>query len=179
MSIKQEKLLISYEKYPQLLLLQSHVQLLATPMDYSMPGFPVLHYPLSLLKLMSIELVMLSNNLIPCSPFSSCPGSFPASGSFLVSRLFASGGQSIGASASASALPMNIHGWFPLGLTLLSKGLWRVFSSTTVQKHEYFGAQPKDYGPALTSIHGYCKNHSFDYLDLCHQSDVSAFKYAI
>ena len=109
-SIKQEKLLISYEKYPQLLLLQSHVQLLATPMDYSMPGFPVLHYPLSLLKLMSIELVMLSNNLIPCSPFSSCPGSFPASGSFLVSRLFASGGQSIGASASASALPMNIHG---------------------------------------------------------------------
>ena len=144
-------------------------------MDYSMPGFPVLHYPLSLLKLMSIELVMLSYHLILCSPFSSCPGSFPASGSFLVSRPFASGGQSIGASASASVLPMNIQGWFPLGLTLLSKGLWRVFSSTMVQKHQFFGAQPKNYGLALTFIHDYCKNHSFDYLDFCQQSDVSAF----
>ena len=71
--------------------------------------------------------------------FSSCLWSFPASGSFPVSRFFASGGQSIGASASASVLPMNIQGWFPLGLTglisLLSKGLSRVFSSTIVWKH--------------------------------------------
>ena len=75
--------------------------------------------------------------------FSSCLQSFPASGSFLVSQFF---GQNIGASASASVLPMNIQDWFPLGLTglisLLSKGLSRVFSSTTVQKHQFFGAQP-------------------------------------
>ena len=73
------------------------------------------------------------------SPFSSCPESYPASGSFPVSQLFAPGGQSIGDSASASVLPMNIQAWFPLGLTglisLLSKGLSRVFSSTTTQKH--------------------------------------------
>ena len=79
-------------------------------------------------------------------PFSSCPQSFPASGSFLMSQLFASGGQSIGISASASVLPMNIQSWFPLGLTSLislqSKGLARVFSSTTVWKHQFFSTQP-------------------------------------
>ena len=77
--------------------------------------------------------------------FSYCPQSFPASGSFPVSWLFTSAGQSIGASASASVLPMNIQGWFPLGLTglisLQSKGLSRVFSNTTVQKHQFFSAQ--------------------------------------
>ena len=75
--------------------------------------------------------------------FSFCPQSFPASGAFPINRLFALGGQSIGASASASVLPMNIQGWFPLGLTgwisLLSKGLSRVFSSNTVQKNQFFG----------------------------------------
>ena len=75
-------------------------------------------------------------------PFSSCPQSFPASGSFLMHWLFTSGGQ---ASASASVLPMNIQGWFPLGWTgwisLQSKGLSRVFSNTTVYKHQFFGAQ--------------------------------------
>ena len=75
----------------------------------------------------------------------SCLQSFPASGSFPMSWLFASGGQSIGASALASVLPMNIKGWFPLGLTgwisLQSKGLSRIFSSTTVWKHQFFGAQ--------------------------------------
>ena len=79
-------------------------------------------------------------------PFSSCPQSFPAFGSFLISQLFASGGQSIGASASASVHPMNIQGWFPLGLTgwisLQSKGLSRVFSRTTARKHQFFSAQP-------------------------------------
>ena len=78
-------------------------------------------------------------------PFSSCFQSFPASGSFPMSWFFASGGQSIGASASASVLPMNIQDWFPLGLTgwisLQSKGLSRVFSNTAVQKHQFFGAQ--------------------------------------
>ena len=78
-------------------------------------------------------------------PFSSHLQSFPASGSFPMSRLFEWGGQSIGASASASVLPMNIQDWFPLGWTgwmsLQSKGFSRVFSNTTVQKHQFFGAQ--------------------------------------
>ena len=75
-----------------------------------------------------------------------CLQSFPASSSFPTSGLFASSGQSIGASASASFLPLNIQDWFPLGLTglisLLSKGLSRVFSNTTVQQHQFFSAQP-------------------------------------
>ena len=78
-------------------------------------------------------------------PFSSCLQSFPASVSFPMSQFFASGGQSIGVSASASGLPMNIQDWFPLGLTgwlsLQSKGLSRVFSNTTVRKHQFFGTQ--------------------------------------
>ena len=78
-------------------------------------------------------------------PFSSCLQSFPISESFLMSQLFASGGQSIRASASASVLPMNIQDWFPLrltGLMLQSKGLSRVFSNTTVWKHQFFSTQP-------------------------------------
>ena len=78
-------------------------------------------------------------------PFSSCPQSFPASGSFQMSHLFTSGGQRIGVSASTSVLPMNIQGWFSLGWTcwisLQSKGLSRVFSNTTVQKHQFFSTQ--------------------------------------
>ena len=98
----------------------------------------------NLLKLMSIEPVMPSNHLILCRPFSSCLQSFPASASFPMSQFFASGSQSIKASASASVLPMNIQDWFPLGLTgwifWLSKGLSRVSSSTTGQKHQFFSA---------------------------------------
>ena len=79
------------------------------------------------------------------APFSSSLQSFPASGSFPMSQFFASGGQSIGASASASVLPKNIQGWFLLGLTglisLLSKRLSRVFSNTTIWKHQFFGTQ--------------------------------------
>ena len=78
-------------------------------------------------------------------PFSTCPQSFPALGSFPMSQLFTSGGQSIGVSASTSVLPMNIQGWFPLGWTssisLQSKGLLIVFSNTTVQKQQFFSAQ--------------------------------------
>ena len=78
-------------------------------------------------------------------PSSSCPQSFPASGFFPVSQTFPSGGQSMGVSASASVLPVNIQDWFPLGWTgwisLQSKGLSRVFSNTTVQKHQFFGTQ--------------------------------------
>ena len=95
----------------------------------------------SLLKLMSIELVMSSNHLVSVIPFFSHFQPFPASGSFLMSQLFASGSQNIG--ASASVLPMNIQGGFSLGLTdlisLLSKGLPRVSSNTTVQTPQFFG----------------------------------------
>ena len=106
--------------------------------------------------------------------FSFCLQSFPASGSFPMSQLFASGGQSIG--TSASVLPRNIQGWFPLELTSLisfqSTGLGRVIFSTTIWRR-FFGAQ-LPYDPTLTSIHDYWKNHSFDYIDLCQQSDVFA-----
>ena len=100
---------------------------------------------LSLLKLMCIESVMPSNNFILFALFS-CSQSIAASGSFPMSHVFPSDGQSIGALASASVLPMNIQDWFLLGLTglipLLSKGLSRIFSSTTVWKYQFFGTQP-------------------------------------
>ena len=138
-------------------------------MDCSTPGSPVLH---SLPEFAHIELVMLSNQL---NLFSFCLQTFPASGSFPVSQLFTSEGQNIG--ASASVLPMNNQGWFPLGLTYLislcAKRLSRVFSSTTIQKHQS-SALSHLYDPILTSIHDYWRNHSFDYTDLCWQNNVCA-----
>ena len=132
---------------------------------------------LNLLRFMSIESVMPSNHLILCSLLL-LPSIFPASGSFPVSPLFTSGGQIISASVLASVLPVNTRGWVPLGLTgllsLQSKGLSSVFSSTTVQKHQFL-ALSLLYGPALTSVHDCWKNRSFDYTDLSWQSDVSAF----
>ena len=99
----------------------------------------------SMLWPMSIEWVMPSSHPILYILFSLSLQSFPASESFPVSQFFASGGQTIGTSASASIFSMNIKDWFPLGLTglisLQSKGLLRVFSSTTVQKHQFFSAQ--------------------------------------
>ena len=109
--------------------------------------------------------------------FSSCPQSFLASGSFPMIQLFASGDPSIEVWASESVLPMNIQDWFPLGLTgliLLSNRLSRVFSSTTIWKHQSL-MRSLLYDPTLTSVHDYCKNHSFGLMDLCGQSDVSAF----
>ena len=110
------------------------------------------------------------------APFSSCPQVFPSIRSFSMSWLFTAGGQNIGVSASASVLPMNIQGWFPLGLigliSLQSKGLSRVFSSTTIWKHQFFSAQSSILS---NSVHDYWKNHSFDWTDLCLQGDVSAF----
>ena len=118
---------------------------LCNPMNHSMPGLPVHH-----------QLPVYSNShpsswwchpAIASSvvPFSSCPQSLPASRSFPMSQLFAWGGQSIGVSASASVLPMNTQDFSPLGWTgwisLQTKGLSRVFSNTTVQKHQFFGAQ--------------------------------------
>ena len=97
-----------------------------------------------LLKLMSVASVMPSNHLILCHSLLLLP-SFPASGSFQMSQLSTSGGQSIGVSASTSVLPMNTQDWSPLGsivwISLQSKGLSRVFSNTTVQKHQFFCAQ--------------------------------------
>ena len=107
--------------------------------------------------------------------FSFCLQSFP------VSQLFASYGQIIEASALASVLPMNIQGWFPLELTILislqPKGLSRVFSSTTLQKHQFLGAffMVQFSHPYMTTGEKKNKQHSFDYMDLCWQSDVSAF----
>ena len=112
-------------------------------MDCSTPGVPVYH---QLWELTQFHVHWVSNAIQlshPVSPFSSYLQSSPASGSSLVSQFYPSGGQSIGASASASVLPMNIQDWFPLGWTgwisLQSKGLSRVFSNTTVQKHQFFG----------------------------------------
>ena len=99
----------------------------------------------SLPKLISIESVMPSNHFILCCPLLFLHLSFSGSGSFQMSQLFASGGQSIGVSASTSVLPMNIQDWSPLGWTgrisLQSKGLSSVFSNTTVQKHQIFSTQ--------------------------------------
>ena len=111
---------------------------LSNPMDCSTPGFLSFTTSWTLLRFMSIESVMPSDHLILCHPLLFCLQSFPESRSFPTSQLLASGGQSIGASASASAsvLPMNIQGWFSLGLTslisLLSKGLSRVFFSSII-----------------------------------------------
>ena len=123
------------------------------PMYCSMPGLPVHH---QLLKFTQTHVHWVGDAIQPSShyhptissslvPFSSRLQSFPASGSFQMSQLFTSGGQSIGVSASASVLPMNIQDWFPLGWTgwisLLSKGLSRIFSNITIQKHKFFGTQ--------------------------------------
>ena len=132
----------------------------------------------SLLKLMSIESVMLSNPLIFCCPLLLCLQSFPTLKSFLMSQLFSSGGQITEASASASVLPMNIQGWFSFRIDWLDllavQGTLKIFSSTTVQKHQFFCAQSD---VQLISVHDYWKNHSFgyDYIDLCWQSNVSSF----
>ena len=111
-------------------------------------------------------------------PFSSCPQSLPASGSFPMSQHFTWGGQSIGVSASASVLPMNTQEWSALGWTgwisLQSKGLSRVFSNTTVQKHQFFSAQLSS--QSNSDIHTWqLEKYSLNQTDLCWQSNVSAF----
>ena len=124
----------------------SHVRLFVTPWTAACQASLSFTISRSLLKLMSMESVMPSNHLILCHRFSSCFQSFPASGSFpRKSQFFASDGQIIGASASTSVLSVNIQDSFPLGWTgwisLQSKGLSRVFSNTTVQKHKFFSTQ--------------------------------------
>ena len=145
-------------------------------MDCSMPGLPLsITNSWSLLKLMSVESVMPSNHLILCRPLLLPTSLFPSIRVFL-SEFFTLGGQRIGVSASASVLPVNIQDWFPLGLTG-----WISFSSRDSQE-----SSPKPqfksvnssalsflYSP--TSIYDYWKNHGFDWMDFCWQSNVSAF----
>ena len=122
----------------------SHVQLFAIPWTAARQASLSITNSQSLLRLMSIESVMpsISSTVVP---FSSCPQSFPASGSFPMSWFFTSGGHSIGISASLSVLTMSIQDWFPLGWTgwisLQSKGLSSIFSNTTGPKHQFFGIQ--------------------------------------
>ena len=115
---------------------------LCNPMNHSTPGLPVHH---QLLEFTQTHVHRVSDATQPSHPFpfSSCPESFPASRSFQMSQLFTSGGQSIGVSALASVLPMNIQDWFPLGWTGWISGLSlsRVFSNTTSQKHQFFSVQ--------------------------------------
>ena len=150
------------------------------PVDCSTPGFLSITNSQSLLKLISIKLMMPSNHLILCHPtisssvipFSSCLQSFPASGPFPMSQFFPSGGQSVRVSASASVLPMNIQDWSPLGWTgwisLQSRDSQE--SSPTPQfKSINSSVLSFLYGPTLTSIHDHRENHSFDYTGLWRQ----------
>ena len=123
-----------------------HVWLFATPWTAACRASLSITNSWSLLKLMSIKSVMTSNHLILCCPLLLLPLIPPSIGVFPMSQLFAWRGQSIGVSASASVLPMNTQDWSPLGWTgwisLQSKGLSRVFSNNTVQKHQFFSTQP-------------------------------------
>ena len=136
------------------------------PMYCNMPGLPVVHH---LPELALTHVHRVGDEVQPSQPLSSpSPPAFNLSESFPMSQLFVSGGQCIGTSDSASVLLMNTQGGFSLeftGYTPLSKGLSRVFSSTTIRKHQFFGTQPSC-GPTLTTKHDYWKNHSFNYLDL-------------
>ena len=154
---------------------------LCVPMHCGTPGHAV-HHQLPELTQISVPLSpwfypTISSSVIH---FSSCLQSFPASGSFPISQFFTSGGQSIG--ASASVLPMNMRDWSPLGWTcwisLQSKGFSRVFSSTTVQRPQFYGTQP--FFIVSSHIHTWLlEKHSFDNMDFCRQSNVSAFYYAV
>ena len=133
----------------------SHVQLFATPWIAAHQASLSITNSRSSLKLTSIESVMPSSHLILCCPLFLLLQSLPAAESFPMSQLFAWGGQSTGVSALALVLPMNTQDWSPLGWTgwisLQSKGLSRVFSNTTVQKHQFFGAQLSP--PSNSHIH--------------------------
>ena len=132
-------------KFSQLVQSFSHVQLFAAPWTAACQASQSITNSQSLLKLMSIESVMPSNHLILCCALLLLPSIFPAAGSFQISQFFDSGDQRIGVSASTSLLPMNIQDLFPSGWTswisLQPKGLSRLFSNTTIQKHQFFGTQ--------------------------------------
>ena len=156
-------------------LVLSCVWLLATPMDWSTPGFPVHH---QLPELAQTHVRRVSDAIQPSHPVIpfSCLQSFPESRSFLITRLFTSGSQSIRASASASVFPVNIQVWFPLGLTgLISLLLRDSQESYPTPQFESISSLVLGflYGSTITFIHNYWKNHSFDYMDFCRQSNVS------
>ena len=135
-------LLNKYLKVVQFSSVAQSCPTLCDPMNCSMPDLPVHH---QLPEFTQTHIHWVSDAILSSVvPFSSCLQSFPESGSFQMSLFFTSGGQSMGVSASASVLPMHIQDWFPLGWTgwiSKSKGFSRVFSNTTVQKHQVFGAQ--------------------------------------
>ena len=144
-------------------------------MDCSTPGPSILHY-LPEFAQIQVHWVSDANYLILCCPLL-LPSVFPSFRVFSNELAFTAIGRSIGASALASVLPMNIQGWFLLGLTclisLLSKGSQE--SSPAPQIKSINSSVLRLYGPILTSVHDYEKSHSFDYMDLCWQSDIFAF----
>jgi len=155
----------------------SRVQLFVTPWTAAHPSLSITN-SWSLLRLMSIKSVMPSNRLILCHPLLSCLQSFPASGSFSMSQLFAWGGQSTGVSALASGLPMNIQEWFSLGWTgLISSSPRDSQESSPIPQFKSINSSALSflYSPTLTSIYDYWKNHSFDWMDLCWQSNIFTF----
>ena len=149
----------------------SSVQMLSRVWHFATPWTAALQASLSITnsrslpKFMSIESVMPSNLLVLCCPLLLLPSIFPSIRVFSNESAFASGGQSIGVSSSTSVLPIDTQDWSPLGWTawisLQSKGLSRVFSNTTVQKHQFFGISFL-HSPTLTSIHDHWENHSLD-----------------
>ena len=146
-------------------------------MNCSTPGFPVLQHLLDCSNSCPLSqwcYPTISSSVIPIS---SCLQFFPSIRVFSSELALCIRWSNIGALLSASVLPMNIQGWFPLGLTE-SKGLSKVFSSITVWKHQFFGTQPSLW--SNSHIHTWLlANHSFDYIDLCWQSDVSADQFML
>ena len=160
----------------------SRVQLFATPWTAARQASLSITNSWSLLRLMSIELVVPFNHLILCHPLLFPPSIFPSIRVFSSESVLASSGQSIGVSDSASVLPMYIQEWFPLGWTglfsLHSKGVSRIFSNTIIQKHQFFGAQPSL--QSNSHIHAWPLEKPYPWLDgLLLASNVSAFEYTI
>ena len=160
----------------------SHIWVFATPWTAAHQASLSTAISQSFLKLMSIESVMPSNHLILCHPLLLLPSILPRIRVFSNEPTLHIRWPKYWSFHFSSVLPMNIQGWFPLGWTglisLLSKGLSRVISTTALRKHQFFGAQPSLW-PAVPSVHGYWKNHSFDCMNFCLQSDVSAFSSAV
>ena len=153
----------------------SHIGLFATPWIAARQASLSFTISWSLFKLISIELLMTSNHLVHCHPLLLLPSIFPSIWVFSNKLAFCISFPKYWSFRFSISSSMNIQDWFPLGLTgwisLQSKGLTRVFCNMTVQEHQFFGAQPFLWS---TSIHDYWKNHSFGYMDLCWQSNVSA-----
>ena len=150
-------------------------------MDCSMPGLPVPHH---IPKFAQVHVHCTGDAYQPRHPLkpSSSPQFFPVSGTSPVSRLFISDDQNTGVSASASVLPMSIQDWFPSRLTALislqSKGLSGVFSSTIVWRHQFFGILPSLQSKSHNCTYHW-EDHSLNYTDLRWQSNVSAFQHTI